>query len=319
MSGASRNTTLANTQREDNIKKIKHGKSRDKFVFDLIAYIILFLVALACLVPFIMVISGSLSSEQSIVKNGFGLVPKEFSTEAYKLALQNPAAILRAYGVTIGVTIIGTLVGLFLTAMTSYVLQRKDFEWRNKFSFYFYFTTLFSGGLVPWYILMVKYLQLKNTYLALILPPLLSVFNMLVMKSYMSSIPPAITESAKIDGAGDFTIFIRLILPLVKPALATVGLFTALAYWNDWYNSMLFISNDKMYSLQYFLYKMVNNIEAYKTIIAQNGVNVNVNMNLPSESLKMALTIIVTGPIILLYPFVQRYFVQGITVGAVKG
>lgn len=319
MSGASRNTTLANTQRVDNIKKTRHGKSRDKILFDTVAYIVLFLVAIACLIPFVMVISGSFSSEQSIIKNGFGLIPKEFSTEAYRLALQSPVAIFRAYGVTIGVTLIGTLVGLFITAMTSYVLQRKDFEWRNKFSFYFYFTTLFSGGLVPWYILMVKYLQLKNTYLALILPPLLSVFNMLVMKSYMSNIPAAITESAKIDGAGDFTIFIRLILPLVKPALATVGLFTALAYWNDWYNTMLFISNDKMYGLQYFLYKMVNNIEAYKTIIAQNGVNVNVNMSLPSESLKMALTIIVTGPIILLYPFVQRYFVQGITVGAVKG
>nr|WP_243122262.1 carbohydrate ABC transporter permease [Clostridium thermarum] len=301
------------------MKRGRNKKPKDKIVFDLIAHIVLLVVAIACLIPFIMVVSGSFSSENAIIKHGFGLLPKEFSTQAYKLALENPRAILRAYGVTILVTIMGTFLGLFVTAMTSYVLQRKDFEWRNKFSFYFYFTTLFSGGLVPWYILMIKYLHLKNSYLALVLPPLLSVFNMLVMKSYMSGIPTAITESAKIDGAGDFTIFFRLILPLIKPALATVGLFTALAYWNDWYNSMLFISDEKKFSLQYFLYKMVNNIEAYKTILAQNGVTVNVNMTLPSESLKMALTIIVTGPIILLYPFVQRYFVQGITVGAVKG
>lgn len=149
--------------------------------------------------------------------------------------------------------------------------QRKDFKWRNKFSFYFYFTTLFNGGLVPWYILMVKYLGLKDTYLSLLIPPMLSVFNIILMKSYIGGIPQALTESAKIDGAGDFTIFVKIILPLIKPALATVGLLIALGYWNDWYNSMLFINNENLYSLQYYLYKIVNNIEAYKTILAQNS------------------------------------------------
>lgn len=293
--------------------------SLDIKVFNVVSYIVLSFIALCCLIPFIIVVSGSFTSEQYILKNGFSLIPKDFSIEAYKVALENPLAVLTAYGVTISLTVIGSALGLFITAMTAYVLTRKDFEWRNKFSFYFYFTTLFSGGLVPWYILMVKYLHLKDNYLALLLPPLLNVFNMLVMKSYMSGIPDAITESAKIDGAGDFTIFIKLILPLAKPALATIGLFIALGYWNDWYNSMLFIQNEKLYSLQYFLYKIVNNVEAYKNILAQTGGSVNVNMELPSESLKMALTVIVTGPIILLYPFVQKYFVQGITIGAVKG
>ena len=275
--------------------------------------------ALACLIPFIIVVSGSFTNEQIILKNGFSLLPKGFTTTAYRLALKDPVAILRAYGVTTSVTIIGTTLGLFITAMTAYVLTRKDFEWRNKFSFFFYFTTLFSGGLVPWYILLIKYLHFKDSYFALIIPPMIGVFNILIMKSYISGIPDAITESAKIDGAGDFTIFRKLILPLSKPALATVGLFIALSYWNDWYNSMLFIQNEKLYSLQYFLYRIVNNIDAYKTIIAQSGGSVNLNMELPGESLKMALTVIVTGPIILLYPFVQRYFVQGITIGAVKG
>lgn len=294
-------------------------KSRDVAVFHVISYIVITIVALLCFIPFLVVVSGSFTAEQEILKQGFSLLPKEVSFEAYKMALKDPVSILRAYGVTISVTVIGTALGLFITAMTAYVLQRKDFEWRNKFSFFFYFTTLFSGGLVPWYILMVKYLHMKNSPLALILPLLLSVFNILVMKSYISSIPDALTEAAKIDGAGDFTIFIRVILPLIKPALATVGLFIALNYWNDWYNSMLFIQNEKLQSLQYFLYRIVNNIEAYKNIIAQSGGAATVKMDLPSESLKMALTVIVTGPIILVYPFVQRFFVSGITIGAVKG
>lgn len=165
---------------------------------------------------------------------------------------------------------------------------------------------------------MVRYLGLKDSYLAMLLPPLLSVFNIILMKSYLNSIPQALIEAAKIDGAGDFEIFIKVILPLAKPALATVGLFIAIGYWNDWYNCMLFINNENLYSLQYYLYKIVNNVEAYKTILSQTGGSIGAAIDMPSESLKMALTIIVTGPIILLYPFIQKYFVQGVTIGAVK-
>ena len=296
-------------------------KSKDIKAFNILSYTLIGLVALICLIPFLMVIIGSFTEEKEIIANGFSFFPKELSLEAYKTALKEPMAILRAYGVTASLTVIGTAIGLFIVAMTAYVLQRKDFKWRNKVSFFFYFTTLFSGGLVPWYILMVKYLGLKDSYLSLLLPPLLSVFNIIIMKSYMSGIPQALTESAKIDGAGDFTIFIKVILPLVKPALATIGMFIALGYWNDWYNSMLFINNENLYSLQYYLYKIVNNIEAYKTILAQagGGTSLGSTINMPSESLKMALTIIVTGPIILVYPFIQKYFVSGVTIGAVKG
>ncbi|MDU2122160.1 MAG: carbohydrate ABC transporter permease [Clostridium celatum] len=296
-------------------------KSKDIKAFNILSYTLIALVALICLIPFLMVIIGSFTSEKEIIANGFSFFPKELSLEAYKTALKEPMAILRAYGVTASLTVIGTAMGLFIVAMTAYVLQRKDFKWRNKVSFFFYFTTLFSGGLVPWYILMVKYLGLKDSYLSLLIPPLLSVFNIIIMKSYMSGIPQALTESAKIDGAGDFTIFIKVILPLVKPALATIGIFIALGYWNDWYNSMLFINNENLYSLQYYLYKIVNNIEAYKTILAQagGGASLGSAISMPSESLKMALTIIVTGPIILVYPFIQKYFVSGVTIGAVKG
>ncbi|WP_195955274.1 carbohydrate ABC transporter permease [Clostridium saudiense] len=296
-------------------------KSKDIKVFNILSYTLIALVAIICLIPFLMVVVGSFTAEKEIIANGFSFFPKELSLEAYKTALKEPMAIFRAYGVTASLTVIGTAIGLFIVAMTAYVLQRKDFKWRNKVSFFFYFTTLFSGGLVPWYILMVKYLGLKDSYLSLLLPPLLSVFNIIIMKSYMSGIPQALTESAKIDGAGDFTIFMKVILPLVKPALATIGMFIALGYWNDWYNSMLFINNENLYSLQYYLYKIVNNIEAYKTILAQagGGTSLGSTINMPSESLKMALTIIVTGPIILVYPFIQKYFVSGVTIGAVKG
>ena len=296
-------------------------KSKDIKAFNILSYTLIALVALICLIPFLMVIIGSFTSEKEIIANGFSFFPKELSLEAYKTALKEPMAILRAYGVTASLTVIGTAMGLFIVAMTAYVLQRKDFKWRNKVSFFFYFTTLFSGGLVPWYILMVKYLGLKDSYLSLLIPPLLSVFNIIIIKSYMSGIQHALTESAKIDGAGDFTIFIKVILPLVKPALATIGMFIALGYWNDWYNSMLFINNENLYSLQYYLYKIVNNIEAYKTILAQagGGASLGSAISMPSESLKMALTIIVTGPIILVYPFIQKYFVSGVTIGAVKG
>ena len=275
-------------------------KSKDIKAFNILSYTLIALVALICLIPFLMVIIGSFTSEKEIIANGFSFFPKELSLEAYKTALKEPMAILRAYGVTASLTVIGTAIGLFIVAMTAYVLQRKDFKWRNKVSFFFYFTTLFSGGLVPWYILMVKYLGLKDSYLSLLLPPLLSVFNIIIMKSYMSGIPQALTESAKIDGA---------------------GMLIALGYWNDWYNSMLFINNENLYSLQYYLYKIVNNIEAYKTILAQagGGTSLGSAISMPSESLKMALTIIVTGPIILVYPFIQKYFVSGVTIGAVKG
>jgi len=227
-----------------------------------------------------------------------------------------PEALLRAYGVTMAVTIIGTSLGLFITAMTGYVLSRKDFDWRNRFAFFFYFTTLFSGGLVPWYILCVKYLKFNDNFLALFLPSLLNVFYILVMKSFMNAIPEAISESAKIDGANDFRIFAELIMPLSKPALATIGLFIALGFWNDWYFTYMFIQNDKMFTLQYYLYKIVVGADMLAKMGNTPG---NSNAVFPTEALKMALTVITTGPILLLYPSVQKYFVSGITIGAVKG
>ncbi|MUG45354.1 carbohydrate ABC transporter permease [Paenibacillus woosongensis] len=293
------------------------GKSSDRMLLAVIGYTLLTILALFCIFPFILIISSSFTEESSIIEHGFKIIPTQFSLEAYSILFKYPADMLKAYGVTISVTLIGTAVGLFLTSMTAYVLSRKDFKWRNHFSFFFFFTTLFSGGLVPWYLLIVNYLDLKDTLVVLIVPMLMNVFYIIVMKSFMSSIPEAITESAKIDGASDFLIFLKLIIPLSKPALATIGLFIALAYWNDWYHALLFISKSELMPLQYYLYRLLGNMDGMRKAMMQSGVAMN--LDIPTESLKMAMTIVATGPILIAYPFIQRFFVQGLTIGAVKG
>ena len=289
---------------------------KDVLAFKVVGYPLLFLFAVICLIPFLIVIGSSFTSESDIIRNGYTIIPKEWSFESYKTIFDSPMAIIRAYGVTIFVTVVGTALSVFLNTMAGYVLQRKDFAWRNKLSFFYFFTTLFSGGLMPWYILCVNYLHLKDSIWSMILPGVVSVWNILLVKGFMAGIPFEMTESAKIDGAGDFAIFIRLIWPLSTPVIATICLFTALTFWNDWYNSMLFINNNHLYSLQYQLYKLINDAKALREIAAESGMVIDI---LPIESMKMALTVVVTGPIVLVYPFVQRYFVKGLTLGAVKG
>lgn len=282
-----------------------------------IGYLFIGLFALCCLLPFLLVLGTSFTSESAIKLSGFNFWPKEFSLFAYKIVFENPDLIIGSYIVTIVMTTVGTAVGLLLVAMTGYALQRPDFMYRNKISFFIYFTTLFSGGLVPFYLLITQYLHLKDNYLAVLLPGLLSPFLIIMMKSFVRSIPHAITESAKIDGAGDFTIFLRLILPMTTPALATIGLFIALGYWNEWYNSMLFLSPDMKYrTLQLFLYNVITSADFVRNSAAASNVQLR---DVPLESMKMATAVVATGPVILFYPFVQRYFIKGITVGAVKG
>lgn len=294
--------------------RINRGK--EQTIFNLVSYTVVIIFTLLCVIPFLLVISGSFTDEGSIHTDGYRFIPKQFSLNAYRVAFAMPGNIIRAYGVTGTVTVAGTLLGLFIICMTAYALQRPQFKYRNAFALYFYFTTLFSGGLVPWYILMVRYLHLKNNYLALLFPAMLTVFDIIIMRSFMKSIPEALAESAKIDGAGEFRIFAQIFLPLSKPALATVGLFIALRYWNDWYASMLFITDKKMFSLQFYLYSMLTQMEFAANDAKSAGILMD---QYPAESFKLAMTIVATGPILLLYPFVQKYFIQGMTVGAVKG
>lgn len=296
---------------------MKRYKTKDRVIFSTVSYAFIIIASILCLFPFIMLISASFSDEQALMISGYGLLPRGFSLEAYNLVFKFPQAIIRGYGVTIFVTVIGTVFALLFMSMASYVIANKSFKWRNGFAFYIFFTTLFSGGIVPWYILIVKYMQLKDNIAVLILPYLFNVFYIIILKTFMSSIPSAISESAKIDGAGDFSIYWQLILPLAKPAMVTIGLFMALIYWNDWYLSMMFVSDSDIYSLQYSLYRMLSSVEGLKMAIAK-GASINVG-TLPTETLKNAMAVVATGPILLLYPFVQKYFVKGLTIGSVKG
>jgi len=291
-------------------------KSRDTILFTIIGYFLVSLFALVCIIPFILMVSASFTSEYAILRYGYQIFPREFSFGAYQMLFKYPEDIIRAYVVTIFITITGTTLGLFIISMTAYVLSRKDFPYRNKIAFYFYFVTLFNGGLVATYIIMIRYYQLKNSFLSLILPYLVNVFFLIIMRSFMSSIPESLGESAKIDGANDFLIYIRIILPISKPALATIGLFLALEYWNDWYNAMLYITDYKLYPLQYLLYNMLSVQEAMSRLSAETSIDI---ANMPFQSIKMAMVVIATGPILMVYPFVQKYFIKGITMGAVKG
>ncbi|MDE6844270.1 MAG: carbohydrate ABC transporter permease [Lachnospiraceae bacterium] len=291
-------------------------KARTTVIFNVLGYTLVSFVAVLCIIPFIMVISGSISNEELVARYGYSILPRGFSLDSYRMLLKNPMTILNAYKTTIFVTVVGTAIALFINSMTAYVLSRKDFAYRNKLSFFFYFTTLFNGGMVSTYVFMVRYYHLKDNLFALILPFLLNVFYLLIMRSFMSVIPMELIESAKMDGAGEFTTFIKIVLPLAKSGLATIGLFVALDYWNDWYNTMLYISDSSKFTLQYMLYNMLSSAEAMSRMSSSAQAAMR---TLPTQTLKLAMTVVATGPIVILYPFVQKYFVKGITVGAVKG
>lgn len=301
--------------------KTRIGKKpvgRDRVIFDVISVVALTVFSVCCLLPFLLVLSGSFSDQTSILTHGYQLIPETFSLEAYKTLFRIPEDLLRAYGVTIFVTVTGTFFGLLFTSMAAYVLSCKTFRYRYQMSFFFYFTSIFGGGLVPWYIFNTKYLHFHNNLIALILPILINVTYLLILKSYMSGIPEALYESARLDGAGDFTIYLRVAMPLCKAGLATVGLFIALNYWNDWYDAMLFLDEGRsdLYPLQYYLNNILTKAQALSAAAARSGLPVS---EVPSEPMKLAMTVVATGPIILLYPFLQKYFVKGVTIGAVKG
>lgn len=294
--------------------RVKLGAS-DKVIRGF-GYVFLTLYAICCILPFLIIIGTSFTSESTIRALGVQLIPKDFTVQAYTMVLKG-GAIFKSYILTILMTLIGTGLGLSIIAMTGYALQRKDFPFRNAISFYIYFTSLFAAGLAPYYLLMTQTYKLKDSYLAVLLPLMMTPWLIILMKNFVKAIPHEITESGKIDGAGDMRIFISLILPMVKPALATIGLFLALNYWNEWYQSSLFLSSKVVVKpLQYTLYEIVNKNDALRNSIAGQYVNL---ADIPTESVKMANAVLATGPIIILYPFVQKYFVSGLTVGAVKG
>lgn len=300
-----------------NRSKNRRKYSTDTIIFNMIGYIVIGIMVLLCVLPIWLIVVGSLSDNTDVLVNGYSLWPRIFSLDAYKMVFEVPQDILNAYKVSIIVTFFGTLINLVVCSTAGYVLSRKDFKYRNVISFYFFFTTIFSAGLVPWYIWCVSVLKFKeHPYMAMILCGAFSYFYVIIFRSFMSEIPASLGESAKIDGANDLQIFQKVILPLSKPVMATVGLFAALAHWGDWYNAMLFTSDSADYPLQYYLYTVLNRAQALSQMDTVTDIGL---LSLPTETYKLAITVVATGPIILVYPFVQKYFIKGMTVGAVKG
>ncbi len=274
---------------------------------------ILILIGLACLIPMMLVISISLSSEKALVEQGYHLLPVGFTTSAYDYILQQPGQMLQAYGVTGFVTIVGTGVGLLLSAMLAWPLARQDFRLRGPLSFYVFFTMLFGGGMVPFYILVTRYLGLKDNVLALILPYLVTAWYVLILRTSFAQLPTELLDAARIDGAGEWRIFFRIVLPLSKPVLATIGLFYVLRYWNDWFLALLFINDAVLYPLQYLLYVLMRNI----TFMASNPQTTGIPI--PTQSARMALAVLAFGPALFTFLLLQKYFVRGITIGGLKG
>lgn len=281
---------------------------------------ILTILSLLSVIPFIFVIIISFTDEQALTMNGYRFIPEKWSLYAYQYIINAGENILRSYGVTILVTVTGTVIGLLLTGTYAYALSRKTYAFRSFFTKVITVPMLFSGGMIANYLVMTKVLMLKNTIWALILPLCMNSFNVIVLRTFFkTSIPDSVVESAKIDGASEWKLFFRIVIPMAMPGLATIGLFLTLGYWNDWFNALMYIDNKDWIPLQFLLMQIQNSIDWLASNKSMMGVDgIQAAANLPKETIKMAIVVISTLPIIFAYPFFQRYFVNGLTIGAVK-
>lgn len=275
------------------------------------------LLAIVCVFPLLLIVSAAFTEETSLAVEGYKLWPSKFSLDAFSYILQSPKQILMSYGVTIFVTVVGTIGGLITTSMLAYVIARKDFKFSRILSFLVFFTLLFNGGMVPSYIMITKYYHLKDTIWALILPYIVIPWHVFLMKGFFADIPMSLVDAAKMDGASEMRVFFSIIVPVSKPAFATIGLLTAFTYWNDWWLSMLYIDDAKLTSLQYYLYRIMNNIQFLTTSMQAGNISIDIS-NMPNETARMALCLLAAGPMLVIFPFFQKYFVKGLTVGAVK-
>lgn len=274
------------------------------------------LFSLACLWPLLVALAVSFSQESLVVRHGYKLIPEVFSTETYEYILKaGNHWFLKAYGMSLLVTAVGTVSSVLVTSLLAYGLSLKTVRYRNVLSFFCYFTILFSGGLVPWYIVCVNFYHLSNTVLALFLPYLVSVFLLLILRTFFATIPDSLLESARLDGASEGRIYAQLVMPISQTAVVTVALFYGLQYWNDWFLPLMLVTDDGLYTMQYKLYTILSNTQGLSAQMATSASGSKV----PTETIKMATTVLTVAPILLVYPFVQRYFVNGLTIGAVKG
>ncbi len=287
--------------------------------FQVIAHIIMILLALFCILPFILLIVSSITGETSLIRNGYSFFPEVIDFSAYKYLLVDSGKIIKGYTISVFTTVIGTSINLVLTTLFAYPLSRKDLPGRSIFSFFLFFTMLFNGGLVPTYIMWTQTFHIKNTLWALIVPNLMmGAFNVIMMRTYFNTnVPDAVIEAARIDGAGEVRILLRVVLPMSLPILSTLALLVGLAYWNDWLNGLYYVNNEKMFSIQVLLNKMLLDTQ-FLMSNASAGLNVDPS-TLPSTGIKMAVAVLGALPVLIVYPIFQRHFVKGITIGAVKG
>ncbi|MBQ3038704.1 MAG: carbohydrate ABC transporter permease [Clostridia bacterium] len=293
-------------------------KKKQKYIPQIILNILFIVLSSLIILPFLLVVAVSLSNERDILEYGYKLIPMNIDFAAYKYVFDNPTTILNAYKVTAIFSIVSMVLSVLFMAMIAFVLSKRDLKGKSQMSFFLYFTMLFNGGLVPTYILITQYLHLGDNIWVYILPGLISPWYVFMMRTFFTGIPYEITEAAVIDGSSEYRIFLTIILPLSKPVLATVALFTFLAKWNDWNTSMLYINNSKLFSLQYMLQRILKNIE----LLQMDTSNLNLLKALseiPSETVRMAMAVVVAGPVLVVFPFFQKYFVKGLTVGSVKG
>ncbi|ANE46430.1 sugar ABC transporter permease [Paenibacillus swuensis] len=285
---------------------------------NILFHLVFIVLTLACLVPLLLIAMISITDEKSIASHGYRLIPNQFSFEAYRVIEQMGSGIVNAYMVTIFVTVTGTLLSVMVAALYAYPLSRKDLKLRGWFAFILFFTMLFGGGMVSWYIVCTQYLDLKNSIWALILPSVMNSFFVIILRTFFqTTIPPELIESAKIDGSGEWRTFFQIIIPLSLPGLATIAIFSSVGYWNDYYLSLMFIDDPKLYNLQYLIWRVLSNLQ-----YLQQNLNLNISQSaagIPQEGARMALAIITIGPIILTYPFFQKYFIKGLTIGSIKG
>ncbi len=275
--------------------------------------------ALICLLPLWVALVASFSNETKLVHDGYSLWINQFDLTAYRLIFTGTSSVLNAYGVTILTTACGAGLTVLLTSSLAYPLTVPALRYRNAMSLFAYATMLFNGGLVPTYILTTRLLHMGNTLWVLIVPGALNAYNMFLMKNYFSTIPDSMSESAKIDGASDIYIFFRIILPLAKPIIATIALFSAMGYWNEWFRVLLYIDNSKLFTLQYLIMRLQQQVDFLTSSLNTAARNSMGNLAVPTISIRLSTAMVSIGPIILLYPFLQRYFIKGIMVGAVKG
>lgn len=281
-------------------------------------HVLFIAISLFCVVPFLYVFSASFTSQAGLMQNGYTLIPSDFSTEAYEYCIKSSKSLLQAYGVTISVTVLGTAISLLLTSMLAYVISRRDFRLHRQIAFVVFFTMLFNGGMVPSYILITKYYGLRDTLWVMILPYVIGAWNVFLMKGFFSNVPASLLEASRLDGCTEYGTFFRIVVPVSKPAFATVGLFTAFGYWNDWWLSMMYTTDSNYTSLQYYLQRIMKNIQYLQEAVSR-GMAASVDMStFPASTARMALCVLAAGPMLLVFPFFQKYFVKGLTVGSVK-